>query len=93
MPNENLPTDKSEPIKHSGGGNELPSKPLHLSDEQLARWTALVARGDAEIPTSLNDAQSDQFRHQVRILLRARLVQFIVRQIAFDLKCDSRKLS
>jgi hypothetical protein len=61
------------------------SDSLALTPEQMARWAALIARGEAEFPPSLTRAQEEQLRHEVRQQRRARLVQFIARQIARSL--------
>jgi hypothetical protein len=58
---------------------------LQLTPDQMMRWADLVARGDAVFPPCLAHAQEDQLRHQVRRLRRARLVDYIARQIALDI--------
>src|SRR5262249_33485781 len=59
---------------------------LVLTPEQLQRWADLVARGEADLPLGLAQAQEEELQQQVRRLRRALLVQFIARQIAQDIQ-------
>jgi hypothetical protein len=86
-----------DPSSTSPGREETPTvatagpsgEMLHLTPGQLARWADLVAHGEADFPAGLAQAQEEQLRHHVRRLRRARLVQFIARQIALDVSRNS----
>lgn len=88
---------RPEPSSTKPGQEESPTvaaarpsgERLQLTPEQLARWAELVARDEAEPPPGLAQAQEEQLRQQVRRLRRARLVQFVARQIALDISRNS----
>jgi hypothetical protein len=73
--------DGSQPVVEASSSDAA----LQLSPLQLERWADLVACGDALLPEGLAPDQERQLRQQVRRLRRARLVEYIARQIAQDL--------
>lgn len=63
------------------GGDPLPR-------EQLERLSELVANGETPLPEGLLPGDRQSLELRVRKLRRARLVQFIARQIALDIRRD-----
>lgn len=59
-----------------------------LSQEQLRRWAALIAKGDTEFPDDLDDNDRDLLLGRCRALLRNRLVRLVARAIALDIHRD-----
>jgi hypothetical protein len=64
-----------------------------LTPEQMDRYADLVAGGKAELPNGLLPAQERDLVGKVRSRLRRRLVSFIARQIARDLRSGPERLA
>jgi hypothetical protein len=62
--------------------------PVQLTPDQFFRWAELIADGQADVPPGLVNAQERELVNQVRLIRRARLVQFIARQVAQDFAND-----
>jgi hypothetical protein len=59
-----------------------------LTEDQLARWTELIADGRTSFPNGLTAAQAQQLGHAVRRRRHARLRHWIAHVIALDLQRD-----
>jgi hypothetical protein len=59
-----------------------------LTEDQLARWTELIAEGRTAFPHELAAAQAQQLGHAVRRRRHARLLHWIAHVIALDLQRD-----
>ena len=57
-----------------------------LTDEQVARSAKLIADGIMPFPPDLASADADALACRVQSIRRARLVQFIARVLALDLR-------
>lgn len=84
-----------KPSRTNPGPEENPSvanaaESLLLTVDQLARWAELIARREAEFPSGLESSQEKVLQQQVQRRLRQRLVQFIARQIAYDIERSRR---
>jgi len=59
---------------------------LPLSRENVDRWAPMIANGDLGFPPGLNPDFAEFLAEHVRQLRRKRLVQFIARVIAQDIR-------
>ena len=63
-----------------------------LTDEQIGRSAELIAEGGMPFPSDLATGQTQALACRVQALRRVRLVQFIARLIALDLRRDGQFL-
>src|SRR5688500_4980338 len=77
---EKLP-DERPPAAGSG----QPTRPA-LTGDQVERWAGLIASGESEFPHDLAFADEARLFDAVRRLRRARLITYIARQIASDVR-------
>ena len=80
-----MPFQKSDTTA-PGDQGEQANDSSDLTPEQLARLAELVADGETDLPDDLATEQLEQLIELVRRRRRARLVRFIARQIAADIR-------
>src|SRR5262245_40189987 len=83
-----MPRHRQRP--DSAGATQEPSSlsliPGGLEADQVRRLAELIAEGRTNVPADLSAADQQRVSEEVRQLLRARLVRFIARAIALDLR-------
>ena len=62
-----------------------------LTTEQVDKYAELVAAGEAEFPSGLPKNQEEDLISKIRSRLRRRLVLFIAREIARDVRAESER--
>jgi len=63
---------------------------IPLTPEQMDRFAALIATGEAEFPGGLSREQEEELTGEVRTRLRRRLVHLIAHRIALDIRSEPR---
>jgi hypothetical protein len=62
-----------------------------LTSEQLQRWAARIAEGQDPFPRDLPAAERERLATEVRRLRRERLLAFLARAIAQDIRRQERQ--
>lgn len=92
MPNRAKPLSSSIspkpcPCKSSSDADSLsPISPISQPTQSISRWAALVAEGAVAFPSGLTAEESEQLRADVSRRRRERLVKFLARVIAADIR-------
>ena len=89
MPNRAKPSSSSispEPCPGESSPDADSLSPTSQPTQSISRWAALVAEGTVAFPSGLTAEESEQLRADVSRRRRERLVKFLARVIAADIR-------
>jgi hypothetical protein len=90
MPGQPFSTDHLSPTAApTAQASTDPTAQRQLSRDQVERWATLIANGETEFPSDLPAIDQEELLRNVRRLLRSRMVAFVARAIALDLRRDA----